>query len=190
MTTIKKDWVYDCVIQFIKSRSFNDPIKEFVDSNCSSFDNKEENKLEHTTLHNKFKEAIETLIEFMLIELGVNQEQFLKCAEMGLNIPEDKLYFEKLIAADNFLYFKSLMVKRNAQLQEQAYKLMYAQENKMSQNELTNDEGYNALLKIKENTEYECAIAMSLALCEEKKNLGIDVDEDEELRVSLVFKYS
>ena len=50
---------------------------------------------------------------------------------------------------------------------------------------LTNDEGYNALLKIKENTEFECAVAMSLALVDEKNKLGMFVDEDDELKVSL-----
>lgn len=121
----------------------------------------------------------------MLIEIGCNNEQFIKCAERGLNNPEDKKYFEKIIACDNFLYFKSLMVQRNAQISEQSYKLMIASEGKNSQNELTNDEGYNTLLRIKENTELECALAMSLALTEETGKYGIVVEkEDDELLVS------
>jgi hypothetical protein len=137
-------------------------------------------------LHNKYKDAIETSLEFMLVEIGCSQEAFVKCAEQGLKIPGDKVYFEKIIASDNFLYFKSLMVRRNVQLQEESYKLMIASENKNSQLALTNDEGYNALLKIKENTEFECAVAMSLALIEEKEKLGMFVDEEDELRVSFL----
>lgn len=184
-----QDWIYDCIIQFIKSPSFNDPLREFIDKNCSSFDNKDENKLEHTVLHEKYKNAIEALLEFMLIDIGCNNEQFVKCAEIGLKIPEDRPYFEDIIGSDNFLYFKSKMVTRNAQLQEQAYKLMIAQENKKSQNALTHDEGYNALLRIKENTELECAIAMSLALTEEKRNYGFEVNEEDELLVIYIFLY-
>lgn len=174
-----KDWLYDYIVEFLRSPTFKNPIKEFIDNNCSTFENKEENKLEHTLLHNKFKELIENSLEFMLIELNVNHEQFLKCAKVGLEDEKDKKHFENIIACDNFLYFKSMMVQRNAQLQEQAYKLMIASENKNSINTLTNDEAYNTLLKIKENTELECAIAMSLALAEEKtKIIGSNYDEE------------
>ena len=176
-----EEWIYEYILQFLKSRTFTDPIKEFIDRNCDIFQNREENKLEYTVLHNRFKEAIETSLEFMLIEIGCTQEQFVACAEYGLTQEEDRSYFEKIIAVDNFLYFKSLMVQRNAQIQEQAYRLMAASENKNTQNELTNDEAYNTLLKIKENTELECAVAMSLALCEEKEKMGFKVNEDDEL---------
>jgi len=112
------------VLQFIKSPSFRGPIKEYVDENCVFFDGKDENSFEHTKLHNKFKELIETTLEFMLIDLGASQEQFLLCAKKGLE-SDDKKYFEQMIACDNFLYFKNMMVKRNLQLEDQAYKLMY-----------------------------------------------------------------
>lgn len=168
----------------MKSPAFKNPIKEYIDSNCYSFTNKEENRLEHTQLHNTFKEIIETSLEFMIIELGIDNEKFLACAKKGLEHPEDKKCFENIIASDNFLYFKSLMVQRNAQLQEQSYRLMAATEGKDSLQSLTNDEAYNALLKIKENTEYECAISMSLALAEEKSKL-LGTNEDEELLVRI-----
>ena len=116
----------------------------------------------------------------MLIEIGVSTEQFLAVAKIGLENQDHKKYFEQIIACDNFLYFKSKMVMRNAQIKEEAYKLYAAQENKTSQNELTYDEHYNALLKIKENTELECALAMSLALVEEKTKI-MGGDEDLEL---------
>lgn len=116
----------------------------------------------------------------MLIEIGVSNEQFLGVAKIGLENQNHKKYFEQIIACDNFLYFKSKMVMRNAQIKEEAYKLYAAQENKTSQNELTYDEHYNALLKIKENTELECALAMSLALVEEKTKI-MGGDEDLEL---------
>ena len=167
------------------SKEFTEPIREFVDNNCSTFVNKDENKLEHTILHNKFKDAIETSLEFMLIEVGCSHEQFVNIAEIGLNNPEEKKYFEKIIACDNFLYFKSMMVQRNVQLQEQTYRLMSAAENNQTQNSLTDDEAYNTLLRIKENTEYECAISMSLAVSDERSKLGMkDVNEEDELLVN------
>ena len=33
----------------------------------------------------------------MLSDIGCSPEQFVKCAEIGLKIPEDKDYFEKII---------------------------------------------------------------------------------------------
>jgi hypothetical protein len=66
---------------------------------------------------------IEELLEITLIELGANQEQFLKAAKIGLE-SKDKKYFEQLIACDNYLYFKNMMVRRNFQLEDQAMKLM------------------------------------------------------------------
>lgn len=59
----------------------------------------------------------------LLIETGATQEQFLLVANRGLE-SADKKYYEKLIASDNYLYFKSMMVKRNLQLEEEAMKLM------------------------------------------------------------------
>lgn len=177
--------MYDYIVQFIKSREFNGPINDYVDNNCSTFDDKDENKLEHTNIHNKYKELVENILTKMLSDIGCSPEQFVKCAELGLKIPEDKSYFEQIIAVDNFLYFKAKFVKRNYELKESSYKLMYAAENKNTQNELTYDENYNTLLKIKERNEYECAIAMSLAMIEEKEKLGFDYDKDQEFIVSL-----
>lgn len=110
----------------------------------------------------------------MLIELGANQEQFLLAAKKGLE-SENKKYFEQLIACDNFIYFKNMMVKRNLQLEDQAYQLMQDK----TGTEFKVDPSWQ---KKKEETEMECAIQMSLALEEEKRRLL--ALEDEELRVT------
>lgn len=116
----------------------------------------------------------------MLIELGISHENFLQCAKIGLDHPEHKKLFENIIACDNFLYFKSLMVMKNLEITQQTYLLYAAQENLNSQNQLTNDEAYNTLLRIKEKTELECALAMSLAVAEEKVKI-IGGNEDLEM---------
>ena len=59
----------------------------------------------------------------LLDEIGVDQEIFLIAAKKGLE-SEDKKFYEQLIACDNFLYFKNMMIKRNMQLEEEAIKLM------------------------------------------------------------------
>ena len=59
----------------------------------------------------------------LLIETGASQEQFLLIAKKGLE-SEDKKFYERLIATDNYLYFKNMMVRRNLSLEEDAMKLM------------------------------------------------------------------
>ena len=64
---------------------------------------------------------IETLLDGLLADLAIPQELFLKAAHFGLN-SENKKYFEQLVACDNYIYVKNLMVKRNLQIQEESYK--------------------------------------------------------------------
>ncbi len=61
----------------------------------------------------------------MLIDLGATYEQFLEAAKYGL-VSSEKKYFEQIIACDNYMYFKNLMVKRNLLLQKEAYEMMYS----------------------------------------------------------------
>jgi hypothetical protein len=123
----------------------------------------------------------------MLQELGASQEQFLLAAKRGLEDPNDKKYFEQLIACDNYLYFKSMLVKRNLQLEEQAFKLMQEKLGNTATDKFTLDPHWQEIQKKKQDIEMEIAIQMSLALEEEKKKL-LDL-EDEELRVLYYLKY-
>ena len=82
-----------------------------------------------------FKQVVEDLLDQMLIDLGSNYEQFLETAKYGLESPAKK-YFEQIIACDNYIYFKSLMVKRNLQLEAESYALMYKQMTKAKDNDV------------------------------------------------------
>jgi hypothetical protein len=122
------------------------------------------------------------MLEVMLIELDCTQEHFIVVASKGLNNPEDKKYYEQLIACDNFLYFKNMMIKRNIQIEEQAYQMMIDQDS--SEKEKINlDPTWKDTQKVREQNEVECALAMSMALEEEKKRLQLL--EDEELKRAL-----
>jgi len=66
-------------------------------------------------------------------------------ANRGLESP-DKKYYERLIASDNYLYFKSMMVKRNLQLEEEAMKLMISKA--AEENVDINEQSKNKLLFI------------------------------------------
>ena len=122
---------------------------------------------------------LEEMLDVMLIELGATHEQFLSIAAKGLENENDKKYYEQLIACDNFLYFKNMMIKRNIQLEGEAFDLMMEKEKKNDAFKV--DPAWRDMQKLKEQNELECAIAMSLALEEEKRKLR--ELEEEQLKV-------
>ena len=166
------EWIYDYVVQIIKSPEFRNPIKDFIDENCGSFIGEDENTFEQGGLYKEFVMLVENLLEASLKELGVTDEMFCLAAKKGLEHPEDKKYFEQLISFTNYVYFKNMMTKRNLQLEELAYNEMKAK--------LEADKGGNNQEQIKqieemrvkkEKEEMEYAIKMSLALEEEIRKL-------------------
>ena len=62
----------------------------FLDEYCIIFDNEDENKLEYTPIHTKFKQLVEELIGELLAELGVTQEQFMEACEKAEKNPIHK----------------------------------------------------------------------------------------------------
>ncbi|CAM9177356.1 unnamed protein product [Chrysoparadoxa australica] len=93
----------------------------FVDDNCCIFDNEEENKLSYMDCHKQFRELIETLLSAALTEVGISSEEFVDCIESSRFGNEvNKAVYEQIIAMDDFLTFKKLMVKRNMELELEA----------------------------------------------------------------------
>ena len=62
-------------------------------------------------------------------ELGVGDEQFVKACERAEKNPVHKKIVDQILAVENFLAFKRLMVKRNQELNRQAI-LMYEKNKK------------------------------------------------------------
>lgn len=132
---------------------------------------------------------IEKMLEELLKEISVSEEKFMAQVEKGLKIEHHRRIFEQLLIVDNFIVFKKLMVKRNKELELEAMKALEQQEmEKISggaggQNQATNMER----MKLEaEKAQIEHAIAMSLAVEEEKKRLK----EQEDLELQQVLKES
>lgn len=53
-------------------------------------------------------------------ELGVSDEQFVEACRRAAENPVHKKIVDQIMAVDNFLAFKRLMVKRNTELMQQA----------------------------------------------------------------------
>ena len=167
-------WIYDTVLQIIKSPEFRNPLKDFIDDNCGSFIGVDENTFEQGALHKEFVTLADNLLETLTQEIGITEEMFCLAAKKGLEDQKDnKKYFEQLIAFNNYTYFKNLMTKRNLHLEKIAYQEMMKDKEKEAKEEgKKNDEEIKQLTEqqnIAEKGELECAMKMSLALEEEEK---------------------
>ena len=174
------EWMYEVVLQIIRSPEFRNPIKDFIDDNCNTFIGLDENTFEQGALHKQFVQLIDNLLETLTKDIGITEEMFCHAAKKGLNEPKAKKYFEQLISFTNYNYFKNLMTKRNFQLEELAYKQMMADKNNNEEEGGEDDEELEKKRKELEENELQCALKMSLAVEEEKKKL--EELEDEELQ--------
>lgn len=111
-------WVSDYVVAILKSPTWVAPISKFVDENCLTFEDVEENKLEHTLIHNAFKQLIDEMLVAHLAEMSISTELFTKFCERGLSGTNElhRSLVEQLLSVEDFLVFKAMMVKRNADL--------------------------------------------------------------------------
>ena len=165
------EWMYEVVYQIIRSPEFRNPIKDFIDDNCGTFIGVDENTFEQGQLHKEFTLLIDNLLDTLTKDIGITEEMFCLAAKKGLNEPKAKKYFEQLISFTNYNYFKHLMTKRNFQLEELAYKQMMADRKENGEgNDEDNEEEIEKKRKEMEENELQCALKMSLAVEEEKKN--------------------
>ena len=186
-------WIYDTVLQIIKSPEFRNPLKDFIDDNCGSFIGVDENTFEQGALHKEFVTLADNLLETLTQEIGITEEMFCLAAKKGLEDQKDnKKYFEQLIAFNNYTYFKNLMTKRNLHLEKIAYQEMMKDKEKEAKEEgKKNDEEIKQLTEqqnIAEKGELECALKMSIALQEEAKKLQEleDAELEKAIKLSLL----
>ena len=200
MSTITPDedlfkWIYETVLQIVKSPEFRNPLKDFIDDNCGSFIGVDENTFEQGAIHKEFITLADNLLETMTQEIGITEEMFCMAAKRGLeDEKENKKYFEQLIAFNNYNYFKNLMTKRNLHLEKIAYEEMMKDKQKESQEQPENKDNNEELEKLKEEQskaekgELECALKMSIALQEEAKKLQEleDAELEKAIKLSLL----
>lgn len=97
---------------------------EFIDQNCIVFDTEDENKFEYTTIHAEFCERINSLLEGFLSDMGIEPEEFVKVCQGDSAGDLNEFVFNQILAVDDFLSFKKMMVKRNCELNVQAMSML------------------------------------------------------------------
>lgn len=118
----------------------------------------------------------------MLNDIGISEDMFAEACIKSSSNPTHKMLLSEIMAVDNFLAFKKLMLKRNRELNQEAMALMQAQEAGIDPNTLYQD-GYGGY---SEDDEIARAIQASLEL--EKKSSGASPalsEEDELMRQAL-----
>uniref|UniRef100_A0A7S1PRL8 Cilia- and flagella-associated protein 36 n=1 Tax=Alexandrium catenella TaxID=2925 RepID=A0A7S1PRL8_ALECA len=116
------EWLSDYVVNILKSPTWVTPIAQFIDDQCGLFDDKEENELMHTACHSEFKQLVNELLVSHLLEVSVNPEDFERFCEKGLT-GQTRLHralVDQLLSVDDFLGFKAMMAKHNAELNQEA----------------------------------------------------------------------
>ena len=164
---------YDLIAGEITSSIFRNPIKNFIDQNCGSFIDVDENTFEQGALFNEFTQLIENLLSNLLIKYNLSETTFAQIAEKGLQHPTHYKYFKQLISFGDYNYFKSLMTKRNYQLIKQLEYFMKEKEASAKRNKI---QQYNT-----EDQDLDKAIQVSLQLAEKMRRMK--VIEEEELKV-------
>ena len=55
-----QEWILDIIAEYLQSPIWKTAIIDFIDENCIIFEDAEENRLEYTDVHLKFRKLIET----------------------------------------------------------------------------------------------------------------------------------
>lgn len=119
----------------------------------------------------------------MLNDIGITEETFAEACIKATSNPVHKMFLSEIMAVENFIAFKKLMVKRNKELSEEALQLMNARDAGVDPNLLYENQNYGGA---NEDDEIARAIQASLELEEAKKSgkpvASPEAEEDEMLR--------
>lgn len=110
-------WLFDSVTQFLKGPEWAVPVWDFIDDNCIVFDSEDENKLAYIDIFNAFREMVESLLGMHLTNMGCGPEDFAALCQQFGSTDAGKEVLEQILAVDDFVSFKSMMSKRNRELE-------------------------------------------------------------------------
>jgi hypothetical protein len=92
-------------MEVFKSPAWETPVMTFIDEHCMYFDDEDENKLEHTTTHDQFRDLVEQLLVQQLAEIGITGEDFAATCEiacLGGGRDVNKMVLDQILAIDDF----------------------------------------------------------------------------------------
>lgn len=159
-------WLVDILIQIMRSPSWNESLNTFINEKCVLFDNfQEENKHEYSEVHQEFRSLVDNLLTAHLVQIDIDIPEFeQQIVESGVvDDPRLQQVVSQLMAAEDFVSFKSMMIDHhmNMNLQAEATfkELQSAEESKLAMdNAAATDHGVVAPAGAKENPNPEVPI--------------------------------
>jgi hypothetical protein len=103
---------------------WTNPVQSFIDDNCIFFSGADEIAFALTTVHEKFRELVDSVLQSQLTEMGIPAEQFIGACQKGKNRELNTLVSEYILALDDFPTFKKMMEKRNVELELEAMRTL------------------------------------------------------------------
>jgi hypothetical protein len=201
MTEIS-EWVFEGVLQFLRSPLWTAPVHGFIETHCHEFvAGEDENKLIYTQLHNEFRTLVDDLLSSFLEELGVSGEAFIDAIKAGENEELSAMVAEFLFALDDFASFRTLMEKKNLELELEAmyeYARYSGQPQPDEDDDMTDEERFLLEMAVqmslgetditlkrleKEDAELLQALALSVAV-EQERLVRKQIQEGDEGNVS------
>ncbi|CAO1419167.1 unnamed protein product [Diamesa serratosioi] len=136
-----ESWVFDSLICFLHSPSWNAALSTFIEEKSLIFDPNVEIDItnpEYLVIHNEYKNLVDYMLGSFMEEMKITPEQFEIACLDGKNLctlnkdePSDshsfsfhKGLFQQIWAANDIRTFIRLMVQRNVELQLQALDLI------------------------------------------------------------------
>lgn len=74
----ENDWIFDAIYAFFQSARWQTPVQSFIEENCVFFLGAEDEKVnmaqEHKDIHKQFTKLIDSLMQSLLSEIGIDQK--------------------------------------------------------------------------------------------------------------------
>lgn len=126
-----QDWIFDAIYAFFQSARWQTPVQSFIEANCILFLGIEEQvSNDHKNIHKQFTTLIDSLMQLLLTDIGINQKQFLGACQQAKNNKNHWKIVKQILLVDDFEEFKKIMIKRNQDLERKALSLMLQNEEK------------------------------------------------------------
>lgn len=137
-----QDWIFDAIHGFFASPRWQGPVQTYIEKYCIYFmetnqaqsaDQVAKLKEEQTMIHREFTSLIDSLMQSLLKDIGIDQQQFLHACKEAKSRKSQWKIIKQILVVDDFEEFKKIMVKRNKDLERQALQLMIKQEHRQIQ---------------------------------------------------------
>ncbi|CAD5121860.1 DgyrCDS10327 [Dimorphilus gyrociliatus] len=127
----KSEYVLDELLNFLGESVFQDAVKLFMEYNLAIFDpNLSEDQYfqEHYDVHKKYQKLIDDLLDAFCKDAKVSKQDVIKGLDQLSSNPDIKevfsLYFEQIMAANDFRVFANVITRHNIVAQQQVLFLL------------------------------------------------------------------